>query len=65
MMLGEPRHRFAYQWLDNVKTHKYAKFEPYAPRSSRGMSIFTKRVQMAKKMLGETSSPFCIPVAGQ
>ena len=51
--------------VDNVKIHKYTKFEPNAPHGSRVMSIFTKRAQPAKMMLGEASSPFFIPVAGQ
>ena len=36
-------HIFSYQWLDNVKIHKYTKFEPNIPCGSRLMSIFTKR----------------------
>ena len=29
--LGNPRHRFAYQWLDNDKINKYAKLDPNIP----------------------------------
>ena len=65
MMLGEASSPFLYQWLDNVKMHQYTKFEPDIPCGSRVMSIFTKRAQPAKLMLGEASSPFFIPVAGQ
>ena len=35
-------HRFADQWLDNVKIDKYAKFHRNITCSSRVMSIFTK-----------------------
>ena len=45
MMLGKmmkPRHRFAYQCLDNVKIKKYAKFDLNTPCGSRVMSMFTK-----------------------
>ena len=38
IVFGEPRHRFA---LDNVKIHKYTKFEPNNINGSRVMSIFT------------------------
>ena len=38
---------------------------PNKPCGSRVMSIFIKRARPAKMMLGEASSPFCIPVAGQ
>ena len=31
MMLANPRHHFAYQWLDNIKINKYAKFDPNIP----------------------------------
>ena len=51
--------------LDNVKIHKYRKFERNAPHGSRVMSIFTKRARPAKIMLGEASSLFFLPVAGQ
>ena len=54
----KPRHRFAWQWLDNVKIHKYTKFEANIPWGSRVMSIFTKRAWPVKMMLGEASSPF-------
>ena len=46
------------QWLDNVKKNKYTKFEPNIPCGSRVMSIFTKRAQPAKMMLGEAWSLF-------
>ena len=65
MMLGEASSLFSYQLLDNVKIHKYTEFEPNIPCGSRVMSIFTKRAQPAKMMLGEATSTFCIPVAGQ
>ena len=35
----QPRRLFAYQWLDNVKTNKYAKFDPNMPCGSRFMGI--------------------------
>ena len=57
--------RFAWQWSDNVKVHKYTKFDVNIPRGSRVMSIFTKRARPAKMMLDEASSPFCMAVAGQ
>ena len=41
---------------DNVKIHKYTTLEPNIPSGSRVMSIFTKRAQPAKMMLGEASS---------
>ena len=62
---AKPRHRFAWQWLDNVKVHKFTIYEVNIPRDSGVMSIFTKRAQPAKMRLGETSSPFCMAVAGQ
>ena len=65
LMMVKPRHHFAYQWMDNFKTHKYTKFEPNITGVSRVMSIFTKRARSAKMMLGEASSSLCIPVAGQ
>ena len=42
-MLGEASSHFfiPVQWMDNVKIHKYTKFEPIIPRESRVMSIFT------------------------
>ena len=60
-MFGKPRHRFAYQWPDNAKMYKYAKFDQNIPYGSRVMSISTKRPRPAGLMLGEASSPFCIP----
>ena len=65
MMLGEALSLFSYQWLDNVKIHKYTKFEPNIPSGSRVMSFFTKRARPAKMMLGEALLHFFIPVAGQ
>ena len=67
LMLGEASSPFSYQWLDNVKIHKYTKFEPniHVPWGLRIMSIFTKRAQPNKMMLGEALSPFFIPVAEQ
>ena len=38
---AKSRHRFAYQWLDNVKMYKKAKCDPNIPVGSRVMSIFT------------------------
>ena len=35
---AKPRHRFAYQWLDNVKINKYAKPEPDKPWGSKVMT---------------------------
>ena len=37
----KPRHFFAYQWLDNVRINKYAKFDPNKPCDKRVISIFT------------------------
>ena len=49
MMLGEASaHFISYQWLDNVKIHKYTKFEPNVPCGSNVLSIFTKRARPAK-----------------
>ena len=56
----KPRHCFAYQWLGNVKLHKYTKFEANIPSGPRVMSIFNKRARPAKLMLGEASSLFCM-----
>ena len=39
-----------------------AKFDQNIPCDSRVMSIITKRPRLAGLMLGEASSPFCIPV---
>ena len=36
MMLGEAASHFAYQWIDNVKIHKYSKFEPIIPLEYSG-----------------------------
>ena len=44
LMLGKPRHRFAYKWLDNIKINKYAKFDPNILYVSRVMRIFTNGV---------------------
>ena len=38
---AKPCHRFAYQYLDNVKMYKQAEFDPNIPSGSRVMSIFT------------------------
>ena len=38
---AKPRHRFAYQWLDNIKINKFAKFNPNIPCGSRVISILT------------------------
>ena len=46
-------------WFHNTN------FELNAQRGSRVISLFTKRARLAKMMLGEASSLFCIPVAGQ
>ena len=40
---AKPRHRSAYQGLENVKIHKYIKFDPNIPHGSSVMSIFIKR----------------------
>ena len=65
MMLGEALSPFCipviYQWLGNVKKHKYAKFEKIIPCGTR----VTKGALPTKMMLGEALSPFRIPVAGQ
>ena len=42
---AKPRHRFAWQWMDNVKVH-YTKFEVNMLRGSRVMSIFTNWSQI-------------------
>ena len=60
-----PVRPLAYQWLDNVKMYKYAKFDQNIPCSSRVMNIFTLRPLPAEMMLGEASLPFYIPMAGQ
>ena len=62
---GEALSFFAYQCKDNVKLYKQAKFDENIPFGSRVMSLFTKRAQPANMMLGEASSTFCIPMAGQ
>ena len=56
---------FLYQWLDNVKIHKYTQLEQNIPCGTRVRNIFTTRAQSARMMLDEASSPFRIPVAGQ
>ena len=56
---------FIYQWLDDVKIHKYTQLEQNIPCGTRVRNIFTTRAQSARMMLDEASSPFCIPVAGQ
>ena len=52
---------FVYQCQDNVKLYQQAKFDENIPCGSRVMSLFTKRAQPTKIMLGEASSPFSIP----
>ena len=56
---------FAFLFVQTVKLYKQAKFDENKPCGSRVMSIFTNRARLAKMMLGEASSPFCIPAAGQ
>ena len=46
----QPRHHFAYQWLDNVKINKYAKFDPTLPCGSRVLSIYTNWPRLAGLM---------------
>ena len=65
MMLGEAASPFCNQWVDNVNIDLSMQFEPNIPCGPRVMSIFTKRAQPAKMMIGEGLSPFCIPVAAQ
>ena len=57
----KPRHRFAYQCLDNFKMYRYAKFDQNIPFDSRVMSIWP---WPAGLILGKPL-PFCIPVTGQ
>ena len=38
--LINPSHGFVYQWLDNVKINRYAKFDPNIPCGSRVIRIF-------------------------
>ena len=45
-------HRFAYQYLDNVKMYKYAKLDRNIWFGSRVMNILTKIPELAKTMLG-------------
>ena len=45
---AKPRHRFALQWLDNVKVHKFTKYEVNIPRGSRVKSILTKELDWPK-----------------
>ena len=54
-------HYFTILYIINKET----KFEPNIQSGLRVMSIFTKRARPAKMMLGEASSHFFIPVAGQ
>ena len=54
MMLGEASSSFCI--LDNVKIHKYIKFEPNAPYCSRGVSISTKNTMTAAKKWNITAS---------
>ena len=51
--------------LDNAKKYKNAIFDQNILCGSRVISIFTERLRLAKMMLGEPSSPFCVPVAEQ
>ena len=59
----QPRQRLAYQWVDNVATNKYAKFDSNIPRGSRVISIYTYLTrtgqtwpETAKLMLSKASS---------
>ena len=54
MMLGEASSSFCI--LDNVKIHKYIKFEPKAPHCSRVVSISTKNTMKAAKKWNITAS---------
>ena len=62
---AKPRHRFAWQWIDNFKVYKYTKFEANISWGSRVVSIFTEKARPAKMMLGEASSSFCMTVDRQ
>ena len=48
---AKPHHHFAYQWLENVKIDKYAKFDPNIPCSSRVMSILTNWQQPTQTLV--------------
>ena len=56
LMLSKPRHRYAYQYLDNVELYKYAKFGKNIPYGSRVLSIFTNRPRPVGLMLSKASS---------
>ena len=38
----QPRHHFSYQWLDNVKINKYAKFDLNISSGSRVTCAFSR-----------------------
>ena len=65
LSLANLRQRFAYQCLDNVKCTSMQSLIKNILCRSREVSICTKRPRLAKMMLGQDSSSFCLPVTGQ
>ena len=61
----KPRLCFKCHWLDKVKMYMHAKFDKNIPCGARVMNILIKRLRLAKLMLSEASSPFCLSVAGR
>ena len=47
----KPRHRFAYQWMDNLKINKYAKFYHNIPCGSIVISIYNNRTDAQQSLL--------------
>ena len=61
----QPRHRFAYEWLDNVKINKYVKFDPNIPCGSKVINTLTDWPRPAGLMLSKVSSTKKGGFAGQ
>ena len=50
------RDHYAYQWLDNVKINKFAKYDPNIPCGSTIMRVFFKWLQPAEMILSRPSA---------
>ena len=62
MMLVKSRHHFAHEWSDNLKMYKLVNIDQTMPCTVKVMNIFSKKTRLAKVMLCEAISSFCIPV---
>ena len=51
-----PRHRFAYQWLDNVELNEYAQFDSNMAFVSRIIRISTNWPRLAGLVLSKAPS---------